>query len=472
MTRKSGARRRETSLYRFQVIAPLLPPQLSGAERAAKLAEILAHPPLPANGQPAEPLTKRTVYRWLRLYREGRARGDPLAALEPAPRRDRGRSRVVPPDLLAKVITIREKAPRLSARRILERIDHEAKEHVARRSVSRALREAGYDRQDKRRRIAERERGQGSDVEWYLYNWEADFPNEVWQIDSTPSIWLASGPERKKPVHLHLLHIIDDHSRLIVGGGFTERLRVVDLLRFLCQALRRYGCPGKIFLDQAKIHRSAIVVYGLARLGGEAVFGTKGHAPGHGKIERLHQEAAVLEEDLHLSPVTNVADACRYYDIWRERSALEVHGVTGEAPLSRWERILGNARIPGENELLWAFRGETEATIDSVGAIRCRGKIYEAPTTHREEGRRGRRRRVTIRFDLLDDTRIWIEDPDGLRHECPLYRVRSHTEHRPRRRRPQPGISFASLFSGDESERDAAPEDDAAVTDEGDPETP
>jgi transposase InsO family protein len=232
----------------------------------------------------------------------------------------------------------------------------------------------GYDWQDKRRRIAERERGPSSDVDWYLYEWEADFPNEVWLVDSTPSIWLAAGPGRKKPVHLQLVHIIDDHSRLIVGGGFTERLRVEDLLRFLCPALRRHGCPSKLYVDRASIHRSAIIVNGIARLGGRAVLGTRGHGPGHGKVERLHQEAMVLEEDLHLSPVTTVEDACRYYDIWRERSALEVHGVTGEAPLARWERILGNARIPGEDELLWAFRGETEATIDTLGRALCRAQ--------------------------------------------------------------------------------------------------
>ncbi len=442
MTRKHKSARRQEALYRYLVIAPLLPTQLDRKERGRLIAELLKNPPRPPDGSPTPPLSKSTIRRWLKAYRKAEA--DRLEALEPKVRKDRGTSRTIAQELLSKAIVLREGSPRFSLRSILQRIDHPDRDRVARRSLARAFLQAGYDRRDKRRRIAARDTGPRCEVNWDLARWEADFPNAVWQVDSTPSIWLAAGPLRAKPVHLQLVHIIDDHSRLVVAGGFVEHLRVVDLLVFLVEAIAKYGCPATLFVDQATIHKSAILTEGLPRLGGTVVLGTVGHAPGHGKIERLHQNAEdTLIEDLRRSPVDTAEAATRQHQLWRDRYADDVHSETGETPRTRWARIDGNARIPGEEELRWAFRGEETRQISEVGAIRLHGHTYEAPASHR----RSTPCTVTVRYDLLDRSTIWIEDADGTRHACPLYRVRSHTERRVKLNADTPpGLSFRALF--------------------------
>jgi hypothetical protein len=129
--------------------------------------------------------------------------------------------------------------------------------------------------------------------------------------------------------------------------------------------------------------------------------------------------------------------------------------VTGETPRQRWERILGNARIPTAEELTWAFRGELERRIDEVGAIHLNGFVYEAPASHR----RREPYKVRVRFDLLDTSTIWIQDEDGTRYACSLYRTRSHTERRRERHTGSPpGLSFRSLF--DEERHDDTPKED------------
>ncbi len=442
MTRKSRSRRQQEALYRFLVIAPLLPPHLSPKERAQLCQKILRNPPRPPDGSSPPRLSKRTIQRWLATYRQ--AETDHLAALEQKVRKDCGKSRVISPELLAQAISLRESSPRFSLKEILKRIDHPAREKTARRTLARAFLAACYDRRDKRRRIAARLSGPTADVSWDLATWEADFPNDLWQVDSTPSIWLAAGRTRDRPVQLQLVNIIDDHSRLVVGGGFVERLRVSDLLSFLAPAIGQYGCPSLLYVDQAQIHKSTILTEGLPRLGGQVVFGTAGHAPGHGKVERIHQTAEdTLIEDLRRSPVETAEAATRCHQLWRERYAEEEHGATGETPRQRWERILGNARIPTADELTWAFRGELERRIDEVGAIHLNGHVYEAPSSHR----RSTPCKVRVRFDLLDTSSIWIEDEDGTRHACPIYRTRSHTERRRERHAGSPpGLSFRSLF--------------------------
>lgn len=407
---------------------------------------ILANPPPFPNGEPPPPMSRRTLRRWLRQVRET-GDGDVLTALEPKVRSDRGASKTIPPELLAEALALRERAPRLSVRRILERITHPARDRVSRRTLSRAFEEAGYDRRDKRRRIKDRSRGTLPTVDWDLELWEADFPNSVWQMDSTPCIWLGKTPFRERPVRLQRLSIVDDHSRLVTGGGYSERLRVVDLLPFLIAAIASFGCPSVLYLDQAKVHRSRIITEGIARLGGTVILGTAGHAPGHGKIERLHQiQEDTLVQDLHLSPVHTVAAANQAYELWRERYALEIHGETKEAPLSRWQRIEGNARIPSEEALRWAFRGDARRTVSNVGIIEWDGQRYEAPPSHR----RSQPYRVEIRFDLLDPSCIWIEDPDGSRHPCPLHERRTHTQRRRKKGQDHgSGLSFRRLLDDD-----------------------
>lgn len=456
MTRKPRSRRQQEALYRFLVIGPLLSAHMSPKERSEAIARILLSPPRPPDGGPVPPLSRRTIQRWLATYRK--AEVDRLASLEPKVRKDWGTSRKVDPDLLVQATALRAVSPRLSLKSILQRIEHPKRDSTSRRTLGWSFLQAGYDRRDKRRRILERDGGGQRPVNWDLESWEADFPNALWQVDSTPSIWLAAGRHREKAVHLQLVNLIDDHSRLIVGGGFVERLRVVDLLSFLVPAIGRYGCPAMLFMDQAKIHKSAIVTMGLPRLGGAPVFGTVGHAPGHGKIERLHQQAQdTLEEDLRRSPVETVEEATRFHEIWREHEADEVHSQTHETPRTRWARIEGNARIPSAEELLWAFRGEKEsARIDEVGAIRLHGRVYEAPASHRK----GTPRNVRVRFDLLDRSAIWIEDDDGTHHACPLYRVRSHTERRTRHPGPQKGLSFRSLFEEERAADEDTPKED------------
>jgi hypothetical protein len=440
MSRKSKSQRRREALYRFLVIAPLLAPNLRPKERAALIDAILKKPPPPPDG--ADPrLSKRTLWRWLKTYNDNQL--DPMAALESKVRKDCGESSI-PPELLSQATSLRASSPRFSVKELLKRIEHPEREKTARRTLARAFLEAGFDRKDKRRRIATRHEKPATEVDWDLLQWEADFPNTLWQVDSTPSIWLAPGRHRDHPVQLQLVNIIDDHSRRIVGGGFTEKLRVADLLKFLVPAIGAFGRPGILFVDKAKIHTSAIVVEGLPRLGGQAIFGTTKHAPGHGKVERLHQKAEdTLIEDLRRSPVETAEEATRQHELWRERDAEEVHTETGETPRSRWERILGNAKIPSAEALHWAFRGEKNpCRIDKVGAIRLHGYKYEAPSSHR----RSTPTKVRVRFDLLDRSTIWIEDEDGTHHACPLYRTRSHTERRERRRAPPQGLSFQSLF--------------------------
>jgi hypothetical protein len=64
-------------------------------------------------------------------------------ALAPKVRKDLGKSRAIPPELLAEATALRAVSPRLSVREILKRLEHPRKDVVPRRTLSRVFLETG-----------------------------------------------------------------------------------------------------------------------------------------------------------------------------------------------------------------------------------------------------------------------------------------------------------------------------------------
>ena len=118
---------------------------------------------------------------------------------------------------------------------------------------------------------------------------EADQPNERWQLDITH--WrLAAG------IDVEILNIIDDHSRLVVGSDARPVFKAADVVGCFRKATDRFDVPAQMLSD------NGAVFTGIPRGGGRvaleleliALGVTFRHSrPYHpqtcGKVERFHQ---------------------------------------------------------------------------------------------------------------------------------------------------------------------------------------
>ncbi len=128
---------------------------------------------------------------------------------------------------------------------------------------------------------------------------EADQPNERWQLDITH--WtLADGGD------VEILNQLDDHSRLVVGSDARAGFKAADVVTCFAHAARRYGPPAQMLSDNGAVFtgiprgggRVALELE-LAALGISFRHSRPYHPQTCGKVERFHQ---TLKRWLGLQP--------------------------------------------------------------------------------------------------------------------------------------------------------------------------
>jgi transposase InsO family protein len=114
-------------------------------------------------------------------------------------------------------------------------------------------------------------------------------PNELWQMDSKGKYPLQDG-------ECHVLSILDDHSRYVVGLHALPQLKGEKADACLVETFRRYGVPQAMLMDRGALWWSVWNGWGLTRLsvrlieqGIRLLYGRVRHPQTQGKVERFHR---------------------------------------------------------------------------------------------------------------------------------------------------------------------------------------
>jgi len=117
---------------------------------------------------------------------------------------------------------------------------------------------------------------------------EAQLPNETWQLDSTP--WqLADG----SPVEV--LNFLDDRSRVALASQALVTVKAADPVHVLHSASNTFGLPASLLSDNAAVFTGrsrrgkVLLELELERLGIVFKHSTPYHPQTCGKVERFHQ---------------------------------------------------------------------------------------------------------------------------------------------------------------------------------------
>ena len=118
---------------------------------------------------------------------------------------------------------------------------------------------------------------------------ERSEPNELWQMDSKGKYPLLDG-------ECHVLSILDDHSRYLVGLHALPRLSGEKADACLVETFRRYGVPQSMLMDRGALWWSVWNGWGLTKLsvrlieqGIGLLYGRVRHPQTQGKVERFYR---------------------------------------------------------------------------------------------------------------------------------------------------------------------------------------
>jgi hypothetical protein len=179
--------------------------------------------------------------------------------------------------------------------------------------------------------------------------WQTQKVGQLWQYDASPHRWFVGQDWQPS-----LLHLMDDHSRVIVGAKLYERETLLAHLDFLSQALQATGLPLCLYVDFHSFFFTHVpdhhtqLAESLRFYGVSLRFAPTPQAKG--KIERAHQFwqkrfPALLAADA----ITTLAEANPLLDVLRRHhNTLEKHREIRCAPQAAWNLAKKESR--------WALR--------------------------------------------------------------------------------------------------------------------
>jgi transposase InsO family protein len=216
-------------------------------------------------------ISRKTGYKW--LARE-KAAGS-VAALADRSRRPQHSPQRTGAALTAQVVAARTKYGWGGAK--LAAVLAAGGTRVAARTIDRIIAREGLTRSDTSPAPARR-------------RFEADAPNDLWQLDAKGHYPLAGG------ARCHPLSVLDDHSRFAVGLAALASLHEPGVRQVLCACFEQYGVPQRMLMDHGSPWWATSNAAGLSRLSVWLVkqgitlrHGRVRHPQTQGKVERFHR---------------------------------------------------------------------------------------------------------------------------------------------------------------------------------------
>jgi len=383
--------RRDMALFRLAVLGDLINTKLQrGALRRAldnKAAQVWLLP----SGK-SRRLSAKTIQSWLYAYR-----ADGFEGLFPRERKDKGRSRSIPPDLQSLVLDMKREDPGRSVPLILRELQNAGvlrKDELSESSLRRLLAREGLSGPQVKHASVER------------YRFVAAACGELWQGDAChgPKLFDAS---QGRHVRVKIFGLIDDKSRLVtyLRAGFHERQE--DFLRVLFESVRRRGIPRRILLDNHGSFTGSDTKVTCAQLGIRLAYARPFDGASKGKIERFWRtlRAHVLDR-LDMNAVQTLDDLNLRLMTWVDGDYnVRPHcGIDGRTPLSVFSEGSDEVRfVDDHTELERHFVAHTDRAVRNDATCSLDGRVYEMP-----QHLRGRK--ATLHYEVLRPHILWVED--------------------------------------------------------------
>lgn len=239
---------------------------------------------------------------------------------------------------------------------------------------------------------------------------EMSYFGELWTCDFMHGPHVLEQSDRKRRRKAILMAIIDDHSRMIVGGrfGFFETTRLIE--QVFKDAILSFGLPDRLYCDNGAAFSSQYLSRVCAHLNIGLVHSKPYDSPSRGKIERFFRtvrEGFLSEYHDEGADLKNLNDA---FDRWlRDQYHHAHHHGIFTRPVDRYQvsvRDYPRKRI-SEETLDEFFLVSVERTVAKDCTVSLHGSDYEVPPQFVGK-------RVELRFSQDHPTDVFLYD-NGIR---------------------------------------------------------
>ena len=373
----------EVAQFRFALIAPVIQGLFPDASATAYYKRVTASPLTLPDGSTVS-YSYKTLEKWKSQYKIGG-----LDALMPNTRSDKGLSRTLNEEAITEIYRIKLEHPRMNATQIYEHLvrDSFIPANVSVDSVQRFIR-----RNDLKSARDPNLRDRKA--------YEEDEFGKIWQADTC---YLPYITEDGKSRRVYCIMIIDDHSRLLVGGELFYHDNACNFQKVLKNAIAAYGIPDKLYVDNGCSYSNEQLSMICVSLGILLLHTRVRDGASKGKVERHFR--TLKERWLYTLDIDSISSLAQFNgllrDYIRSYNTTFHRGING-VPLDRYEASKEHPRKPESRQWLDdCFYNRITRKVRKDSTVTIEGVCYDVPMQFISA-------KVDIRFQPDDMTSAFI----------------------------------------------------------------
>lgn len=306
--------------------------------------------------------SKTTLKRWYYSYKN-----NGFSKLQKVSRTDKDTSRKLSNDVIQRIITIRENYPKSTGTSIYNKLIEENyinKNNVSLYTVLRFIKNHNL------------KSSQVSNIERRMF--EMEYVNDCWQSDTSDGPYIVVDGIKKKT---KLIMFIDDKSRMIMGFDFFFNDTALNMQKVLKKAVKTYGIPKKLFVDNGGPYSNKQLSLICASLG-IILINAKPYSPeSKAKIERSFR--TIKDGWMHCTDwnnFTSLDDVRESLNNFIYNNYINtIHSSTNETPNERWHNEYNLVRYKDEDLVDKMFLQRIIRKVRKDMTIKVNNTFYEVP---------------------------------------------------------------------------------------------
>ena len=346
----------EVAQFRFALIAPVVQGLYPDASATAYYKRVTQKPLTLPDGSTVT-YSYKTLEKWKSQYTIGG-----LDALMPNSRSDKGISRALNDEAINEIYRLKKDFPRMNATQIYEFLIRNSfiQATVSVDSVQRFIRHNDL-KSARDPNLRDRKA------------YEEDEFGKIWQADTC---YLPHITEDGNTRRVYCIMIIDDHSRLLVGGQLFYNDNAYNFQKVLKDAISTYGIPDKLYVDNGCSYSNEQLSMICVSLGTLLLHTKIRDGASKGKVERHFR--TLKERWLYTLDIADITSLSQFNellkDYMRSYNTTFHRGIDG-VPLERYETTKQHPRKPDSrqwlddcfyNRITRKVRKDSTITIDNV----------------------------------------------------------------------------------------------------------
>lgn len=351
----------EIAHFRFALIAPVIQGLFPDSSAAAYCRRVTEKPIQRPDGTSFH-YTYKTLEKWIQRYKKGG-----MDALTPKLRTDKGISRKLDDASIAEIHRLKETYPKLNATQVHRML-------ITGGFIPATVSVAAVQRFIRHHDLKSARTTNVKDRKAF----EEPYFGCLWQADTC---YLPYITENGKARRTYLMMIVDDHSRLIVGGQIFYQDNAANFQKLFKQAIATYGIPDKLYLDHGSPYKNQQLAFICGSIGCVKLHTPVRDGASKGKVERSFR--TLKDRWLNALDIKQIPSLSAFNELlscYIHQHNTTVHSATKKTPLDRFLHTKEHIRLPeSDHWLSQCFHNRISRKVRTDSVITIDGLCYDAP---------------------------------------------------------------------------------------------